>query len=78
MEVLHTVLTVVQVILAVALVVIVTMQSGKSAGLSSAISGGSESFMSKNKKKGLDATLAKATKWIGGIFILLTLALNLF
>ena len=73
----HLILTIVQVILAVALIVIVTLQSGKSAGLSSAIAGGSESFMSKNKSKGLDATLAKATKWIGGVFIVLTLALNL-
>lgn len=78
METLHLVLTIVQVILAVGLVVIVTLQSGKSAGLSSAIGGGTESFLSKNKNKGLDATLARATKWIGGVFILLTLALNLF
>ena len=40
MEVLHTILTIVQVILAVGLVVIVTVQSGKSAGLSAAIGGG--------------------------------------
>ena len=56
MTALHIVLTVIQVILAVALVAIVTIQSGKSAGLSSAIGGGSgESFLSKNKGKGLDA-----------------------
>ena len=41
MTALHIVLTVIQVILAVALVAIVTIQSGKSAGLSSAIGGGS-------------------------------------
>lgn len=78
MEALHTVLTIVQVILAVALVVIVTLQSGKNSGLSSAIAGGSDSFMSKNKSKSFDATLARATKWIGGVFVLLTLCLNLF
>ena len=75
---LHLILTIVQVVLAVALIVIVSLQSGKSAGLSSAISGGSDSYLSNNKKKGMDATLARATKWIGGIFIVLTLALNLF
>lgn len=79
MEALHTVLTIIQVILAVALVAIVTIQSGKNSGLSSAIAGGgSDSFMSKNKSKSLDARLARATKWIGGVFMLLTLALNLF
>ena len=79
METLHLICTIIQVILAVALVVIVTIQSGKNSGLSSAITGGgSDSFMSKNKGKSLDAKLARATKWLGGIFILLTLALNLF
>ena len=32
----------------------------------------------KNKNKGLDAKLALATKWVGGVFIVLTLVLNLF
>lgn len=79
METLHLICTIIQVILAVVLVVIVTMQSGKNSGLSSAITGGgSDSFMSKNKGKSLDAKLARATKWLGGVFVLLTLALNLF
>ena len=78
MTALHIVLTVIQVILAVALVAIVTIQSGKSAGLSSAIGGGSgESFLSKNKGKGLDAKLARATKWTGAAFLILTVVLNL-
>ena len=77
MEVLHTILTIVQVILAVGLVVIVTVQSGKSAGLSSAIAGG-EGFAAKSGSKSLDSKLAKATKWIGGVFLVLTLVLNLF
>ena len=77
MTVLHIILTVIQLILAVGLVVIVTLQSGKSSGLSSAIAGG-DGFAAKGKSKSLDAKLAKATKWIGGVFIVLTLVLNLF
>ena len=78
MEVLRTILTIVQVLLAVVLVVVVTLQSGKSEGLSAAIGGGSkDSFLTKNKSKTFDAKLARATKWIGGVFILLTLGLNL-
>ena len=49
MTALHTVLTIIQVLLAVAMVAIVTLQSGKSSGLSSAIAGGDNSFMGKNK-----------------------------
>lgn len=78
MEVLHTILTVIQVLMAIALVVIVSMQSGKGEGLSGAITGGGDSFMARNKGKALDAKLAKATKWLGGVFIVLTFALNLF
>lgn len=78
MTALHIILTVIQVILAVGLVAIVTLQSGKSSGLSAAISGSGESFMSRNKNKALDAKLARATKWIGAAFLVLTFVLNLF
>ena len=77
MTVLHIILTVIQLILAVGLAVIVTLQSGKSSGLSSAIAGG-DGFSAKSKSKSIDAKLAKATKWIGGVFLVLTLVLNLF
>lgn len=77
MKVLHIILTIVQVILAVGLVAIVTIQSGKSSGLSSAIAGG-DGFTAKGGSKAIDAKLAKATKWIGGVFLVLTLALNIF
>ena len=76
METLHTILTIVQVIMAVVLVVFVTMQSSKGDGMS-ALAGSSDGFMSKNKASTKDALLAKLTKWIGGLFLLLTLALTL-
>ena len=76
MGVLHTILTIVQVILAVGLVVIVTLQSGKSAGLSSAMAGG-DGFSAKGGSMAFDAKLARATKWVGGVFLVLTLVLNL-
>ena len=53
------------------------MQSGKSAGLSGAISGGAETFLSKGKAKTLDAKLARMTKWFALVFVILTLILNL-
>ena len=77
MEVLHLILTIIQVLAAVGLVAIV-LQSGKSAGLSGAIAGSSESFMSKNKSSTLDAKMAKFTKWIAVVFLVLTFVLNLF
>ena len=60
-----------------AVILIVLFQSGKSEGLSGAIGGVADTFMAKGKAKTLDAKLAKATKWIGAVFIVLTLALNI-
>ena len=59
------------------LIAVVLLQSGKSAGLSGAISGGAETFFSKGKAKTLDAKLAKMTKWVALAFVVLTLVLNL-
>ena len=77
MSALTIVLTVLQVLCGVVLTVVVLFQSGKSAGLSGAIAGGADTFLSKGKAKTLDAQLAKATKWIALAFVVLTLALNL-
>ena len=74
-ETMNMVLTVLQVILSLALVAIVMLQSGKSAGLSGAISGAADTFLSKNKAKTLDAKLAKATKWVAILWVVLTLVL---
>ena len=68
-------LTIVQVILSVAIIAIVMLQSGKSAGLSGAISGAADTFLSKNKAKSFDAKLAKATKWVAILWVVITLAL---
>ena len=71
------VITILQVLSGLAVTIVVLMQSGKSAGLSGAIAGGAETFMSKGKAKTLDAKLAKATKWFALAFVLLTLVLNI-
>ena len=69
-------LTVIQLLCSLALVAIVMLQSGKSAGLSGSIAGAADTFLSKNKAKSLDAKLAKMAKWVAVAFILLTLALS--
>ncbi len=73
MNTLKIVVLVLDLISAVLLTATILVQSGKSAGLSGAIAGASESFMAKGGSKTLDAKLAKATKWIGLAFVLLTL-----
>ena len=77
MEILKTVLIVLEAICSIALIVIVLLQSGKEAGLSGALTGASETYLSKNKRGNLDAILASATKWVALVWVLLTLALSL-
>ncbi|MCI8329176.1 MAG: preprotein translocase subunit SecG [Oscillibacter sp.] len=75
MNVLKLVVTVLQLLCGLGIILIVLFQSGKSAGLSGAIGGVADSFLAKNKAKTMDAKLARATKWIGALFLILTLVL---
>ena len=68
-------ITLLQLLCGLGIILIVLFQSGKSAGLSGAIGGVADSFLAKNKAKSLDAKLARATKWIGALFLILTLVL---
>ena len=71
-----TVITIVQVVIGIFLVGFVLLQSGKNAGLG-VVGGASDTFLSKNKARSLDAKLAKYTKWVAFAFMLLTLSLSL-
>lgn len=71
------IVSIIQLVIAVALIAIVLLQSGKRSGLSGAIAGGADTFLSKNQARTWDARLAKFTKWVAIVFILLTLVLML-
>lgn len=58
---------------AIALIVVVLLQSGRSAGLSGAITGGAEQLFGKQKARGLDAVLSKLTVIFGSLFFILTI-----
>ena len=68
--------TILQVICGLAVILAVLFQSGKNAGLGT-IGGMADTFMAKSKAKSFDAKLAKATKWIALVWIVLTLVLCL-
>ena len=75
-DVLHTLITVLLIIVALALIVVVLLQSGKSAGLSGAISGGAEQLFGKQKARGLDLVLHRTTIVLSVLFIVLALAIT--
>lgn len=70
-------LIVLDIIISVALIVVVLLQSGKEAGLGAITGGNNESYMSKNKRASLDKKLAASTKWLALAFVVVTLALVL-
>lgn len=72
-----TVLIILEALASLALTIVVLLQSGKEAGLSGALSGSSDSYLSKNKNGGLDQILATSTKWIAIVWVVLTLVLSL-
>ena len=69
------IISIIMVLLAIFLIAVVLLQSGKTAGLSGAIGGGVDTFLSKNKAKTRDAKLAKGTKWVAIAFLVLSLVL---
>jgi len=76
MDIVKTIFVCIQLLLCLMLICIIVLQSGKNSGLS-AFTGANESYLSKNKAKSRDARLALATKWVAGVFVVLTVVLNL-
>ena len=71
-----TVVTILQLLCGLAIILIVLFQSGKSQGLSGAIGGIADSYMSRSKAKSMDAKLARGTKGVAAVFVVLTLVLD--
>jgi preprotein translocase subunit SecG len=65
------------IIFSLSIVVVVLLQSGKSAGLSGSIAGGAETFFGKNKGRTLDALLGKYTSIAAIMFLVTSIALFL-
>lgn len=76
MEILRAILTIVFIIVCIALIAIVLLQEGKSAGLG-AIAGGAETYWGKNKGRSMEGALVKATKFLVVAFIVLAAILNI-
>ena len=72
----ETLLTVLYIIDCLALIIIVLMQQGKSAGLTGTISGAAETYWGKNKGRSLEGKLEKITVFLAVMFIVLSLALS--
>jgi preprotein translocase subunit SecG len=74
----HALVVTLLVIVSIALIAVVLLQSGKSAGLSGAISGGAETLFGKQKARGMDLILHRITVVLSVLFFLLALAVTYF
>lgn len=63
-------------LLSIVIIAVVLLQEGRRQGISGAISGGADTFLSKNKARTVDAFLAKWTKVIAIAFFVLVLVAN--
>ena len=75
MAVVKTILTVIYILICIALVVVVLMQEGKSAGLSGAINGIADTYWGKNKGRSVEGLLGKLTIVLAVLFIVISLVL---
>lgn len=76
MGVLRITLMVIFIVICIALVILVLMQEGKSAGLG-AVSGVAETYWGKNKGRSMEGKLVKITTGLAVAFMVLAVVLNL-
>ncbi|NHM32348.1 preprotein translocase subunit SecG [Neobacillus terrae] len=74
----HALIVTLLVIVSIALIIVVLLQSGKSAGLSGAISGGAEQLFGKQKARGIDLILHRITVVLSVLFFVLAIAVTYF
>ncbi|CDZ99095.1 preprotein translocase subunit SecG [Jeotgalicoccus saudimassiliensis] len=72
----QTLLIVLLIIVCISLIAVVLLQSGKSAGLSGAIGGGAEQMFGKQKARGMDMVLHRATVILAILFFMIMLLLT--
>ena len=71
------ILGILMLLVSVVIIAIILLQQGHRAGVNGAISGGAETFHSKNKARTVNAKLARLTKYIAIVFFVLALVANI-
>lgn len=65
------------ILVSLVIIAVVLLQQGHRAGINGAISGGADTFLSKNKARTFDATLSRWTKYIAILFFVLSIIANI-
>lgn len=75
MSVWATIVNIIYLIICLAIIAIVLLQSGRSAGISGTIAGGAETFFGKNKGRAYEQILSKYTGVIAVLFVIVSVVL---
>jgi len=65
------------IIVSLVIIAVILLQQGRRAGINGAISGGADTFLSKNKARTVDASLARWTKYVAILFFILAVVANI-
>ncbi len=76
MNAVEIILGILVILVSLVIIIAVLLQPGRRAGISGAISGGADTFFSKNKARTFDAFLARWTKYVAIIFFILAIVTN--
>lgn len=76
LPVIRTFVTVLYILICIALIVVIILQEGKSAGLGT-ISGAAETYWGKNKGRSMEGGLVRITQVLTALFFVFSLLLNL-
>ena len=76
MSAIEIILGILLIIASIVMIVVIILQEGNQQGVG-VVSGGADTFFSKNKARSYDAFLSRATKWFAIGFVVVILALNI-
>ncbi len=75
MNIWHIILGIVLILVSIAIIIVIILQEGNQQGVG-VVTGGADTFFSKNKARSIDAFLSRWTKVFAVIFVLAVIGLN--
>lgn len=76
MGAIEIILGILVIIVSLIIIVAIILQPGRRAGINGVISGGADTFLSKNKARTFDAFLSRWTKYVAILFFILAIVCN--
>ena len=77
MSPIEIILGIIVIVVSLLIIAVVLLQQGRRAGINGAISGGADTYLSKNKARTVDAALPRWTKYIAILFFVLAIVANI-